>query len=103
VVPLLLQPRVRQDCKDVVLVALGEIHAGAETVVPILVESLTDYDISTRLSAAQALGSFGGEAKAAVPALIHLIGYEPDATVNKAARVALKAIDPEAAGKVGIE
>jgi HEAT repeat protein len=47
----------------------GIIHKGGETAVPALVEALNDPEIDVRRAAAEALGSFGGEAAPALPAL----------------------------------
>jgi HEAT repeat protein len=66
----------------------------AAKVVPALIESLSDKQGDVRWSAAIGLGYFGGQAKAAVPAL-EQAQHDHDARVREGARVALYRIDPE--------
>jgi HEAT repeat protein len=81
--------------------ALGAIHAKPELVVPLLTKNLADPDVQSRRSAVNALMMFRGEAKSAVPVIIGLL-QDPDRFVRTSARFALRAIDPEAAAKAGV-
>jgi HEAT repeat protein len=67
--------------------------ADASRVVPALIEALKDKGDDIRLSAAIGLGTFGDQAKDAIPAL-QAAQRDPDARVREAARVALSRIDP---------
>ena len=72
--------------------ALGQRTGDADTVMPILIESLKDDDTYVRRDSARALGRFGPLAKPATAALqARLSDREP--SVRKAAAAALKAID----------
>jgi HEAT repeat protein len=84
------------------VLALGYIHAEPDQVVPVLIESLHDPDLSVQLSALASLGDFGPEAKLAVPVLVELLNAT-DEYVRGDVTNALKAIDPEAAAKAGIK
>jgi HEAT repeat protein len=78
----------------VIAVRLLPRHKGdAAQVVPTLIEALKDKQGDIRLSAAIGLGSFGDEAKDAIPAL-QAAGRDRDARVREAAGVALSRIDP---------
>jgi HEAT repeat protein len=77
--------------------ALKQRTAEAEVVVPALAESLKDTDTFVRRDAARALGDFGPEARAAVPALLAL--QKDKEPVRRAVEEALGRIDPEAANR----
>jgi HEAT repeat protein len=72
---------------------LPERRGDAAQVVPALIEALKDKHGDIRLSAAIGLGSFGEQAKAAIPAL-QAAQSDRDARVHNAAGVALSRIDP---------
>lgn len=82
--------------------ALGNIRADPQLVVPALMKCLTDKEGLDNQSAIYALSRFGADAKAAVPLLIKLLN-DSDQYVRDAAKDALKAIDPEAAAKAGVQ
>ena len=95
---------VRQDA----IFALGRIHAEPNTVVPVLIQALSDPDDSVGRSAAGALWEFGTNAKPAVPAIIELVRRERARTIipehyDGTAEAALKRIDPEAAASAAIK
>ena len=75
--------------------ALARVHPEcpetAAKSVPVLIESLGEPDVMTRLHAAQALGCLGPLAKDAVPVLKKALD-DPNETVRAAASEALKAI-----------
>lgn len=77
---------------------LPQRKADAAKVVPAMIESLKDQDEDVRLSAAIGLGSFGEEAKAAIPDL-QAAQRDHDVRVRRAAGVALSRIDPQLATK----
>ena len=64
-------------------------------------EKLADTHPAVRFQSAAALGVFGPEAKAALPALLVLL-KDTDSTVCMEAGAAILLIDPAAAAKVGI-
>ena len=66
----------------------------AAQVVPALIEALKDKDGDVRMSAALGLGSFGEQAKDAIPALEAAQKNGRDARVREAAGIALSRIDP---------
>jgi HEAT repeat protein len=72
--------------------------ADAAKIVPAMIESLKDKNDDVRLSAAIGLGSFGEEAKPAIPEL-QAAKRDGDARVRRAAGVALSRIDPNLAPK----
>jgi HEAT repeat protein len=82
-------------------VTLSRIHMRPELVVPVLVTNLspTNAILPTTINA---LAAFGEAAKPAVPILLTLLNQEND-YVREATTNALKAIDPEAAAKAGVE
>jgi HEAT repeat protein len=87
--------------------ALGEIRAERDRVVPVLTNALRDPDNQVVIDAAAALGKFGPNAKLAVPALVEFLNAPSvnrpyDAYSRLFATNALKAIDPEAAAKMGV-
>jgi HEAT repeat protein len=63
-------------------------------VVPALIEALKDKEGDVRWSAAIGLGSFGEQAKDAIPALQETAQNDRDARARQAAGVALSRIDP---------
>lgn len=69
-------------------------------VIPAMIDSLKDKQEDVRLSAAIGLGSFGEEAKAAIPGL-QAAQRDKDVRVRRAAGVALTRIDPALAAKSG--
>jgi HEAT repeat protein len=81
--------------------ALGEIHREAETVIPALIASLMDSDANARMLKAEALGKFGEAARQALPALTKLL-QDADPEVRASATNSVLAIDPQAAGKFGV-
>ncbi|MGO8928124.1 MAG: HEAT repeat domain-containing protein [Limisphaerales bacterium] len=76
---------------------LGKILPEADVTIPVLVAGLDDASPGARFRAAIVLGEYGSAAKAAVPALLRVL------PTNSGAPTALKAIDPEAAAKAGVE
>lgn len=79
-------------------ILFGEIHADPQHCVPVLIQALQDPDEWTRISAAHALGMFGADAAAAIPALDKLAAQGLGPTlymglqVQSEARSALKRI-----------
>jgi hypothetical protein len=69
-----------------------------EKVIEVLIQVLKGNDGAEHFLAAAALGEIGPDARAAVPALIDLLGTWDDQTVAKA----LKRIDPTAARAAGV-
>jgi HEAT repeat protein len=74
--------------------SLAERKGDAARVVPALIEALTDKKDDIRLSAAIGLGTFGDQAKDAIPAL-KAAQHDSDARIRKAAGTALARIDPQ--------
>jgi HEAT repeat protein len=72
---------------------LPQRKGDAARVVPALVEALKTGDGDIRWSAAIGLGSFGEQARDAIPAL-EAARHDRDARVREAAGVALSRIDP---------
>jgi HEAT repeat protein len=81
---------------------LGYIHSEPELVVPALMELLHDPVMDVHEAAADALGAFGADGRPAVTQLLGMLS-ESNARVKVAASRALRAIDPEAAAKAGIQ
>ena len=97
-VPALL--RGTRDKDDLVrlssLGALSRIHPAPELAIPVFIEALNDPGQSrARELAAMALGSYGPQARDAVPPLLSTL------RTNNAAAEALAKIDPEAAADAG--
>jgi len=65
----------------------------AARIVPALIEAVKNKAVDVRWSAAIGLGTFGEQAKDAIPAL-QAAQSDRDARVREAARVALSRIDP---------
>jgi HEAT repeat protein len=76
---------------------LPERKEDAERVIPALIEALKDRENDIRLSAAIGLGTFGEQAKEAVPALQQIAKSDRDGRVRRAAATAVSRIDPNAA------
>jgi HEAT repeat protein len=76
---------------------LPEKRGDAAQIIPALIEALDDEEDEVRKGAAYGLGTFGAEARSAVPALKRHL-KDPDAGVCKAAGVALNYIEPEPEG-----
>jgi hypothetical protein len=81
--------------------ALGSIHSQPAIAIPALVANLSARDGSAHLTAS-ALGKFGSEAKAAIPALLPLLN-DPNSSVRYFASNALIQIDREAATQAGVK
>jgi HEAT repeat protein len=81
---------------------LPRIGADAETLVPLLVARLTDEGGHGRAVIVDALEAYGPRAKAAVPALLKLVGDRSSKEIMRAVPNALKAIDPDAAARAGV-
>ena len=82
--------------------AVARIHSMPEAAVPILIECLSDSNSTVRVNAAMGLRDFGSDARRAVPALIKSL-KDPDERTKSYAESALKAIDPEAYAKLGLQ
>jgi HEAT repeat protein len=76
---------------------LPQRKADAAQIVPALIAALKDKAGDVRVSAALGLGSFGEQAKDAIPALEAAHKNDRDARVREAAGKALSRIDPKAA------
>jgi hypothetical protein len=88
--------------RDCAFIALARIRPDPHLTVPILVAGLDDPNL--RALAAHALGEYGPEARAAVPALLRMLATNNSASlVRNVAAAALKAIDPEAAARAGVQ
>lgn len=100
-VPVLLQVVNGKDHapRAAAVTALGQIHSSPDTVVPVLIASLSDNDLND--SAAEALGQFGSLAGAAVPKLMPLV-HSREKELRRATILALPKIDPKAAASAGI-
>ncbi len=79
---------------------LPQRKADADKILPLLIECLKDKQPDLRVSAAIGLGSFGEQARAAIPDL-EATGRDPDARVRRAASAALARIDPQHAPQAG--
>ncbi len=82
--------------------SLVRLHKEPELVIPVFSEFLTNPDAGMRCFGASLLGRFGADAKAAVPLLLKARSDE-EASVREMAEIALKNIDPQAAGKAGLK
>ena len=72
---------------------LPQRTADAAKIVPVMIECLNDKQGDVRLSAAIGLGSFGEEARLAIPDL-EAMESDRDARVRRAAGATLSRIDP---------
>ena len=72
---------------------LPQRTADAPKIVPVMIECLNDKQGDVRLSAAIGLGSFGEEARLAIPDL-EAMESDRDARVRRAAGATLSRIDP---------
>jgi HEAT repeat protein len=68
----------------------------------VLTNALHDPSSYVQNAAVQQLGMFGRDAKLAVPALVEFLNASHDDVNKFNATNALKAIDPEAAAKAGV-
>jgi HEAT repeat protein len=82
--------------------ALGQIHGEPETIIPLLIALLDDPQDGVPENAASALGNWGSLSKAAVPKLLPML-KAPDKDLRRAATLALKQIDPEAATNTAVK
>ena len=94
-------PRTGQYVEAQCIISLGHIHRKSDMVVPALLPYLAKTPIPD-CSAMESLVEFGGDAGAAVPALLRLLGHA-QSNVRQYATNALKKIDPEAAAKAGVK
>ena len=91
---LIADLKASQERERVIAVRLLPQRKGDATqVVPALIEALKDKEGDIRLSAAIGLGSFGEQAKDAIPAL-QAVQRDRDARIREAAGKALSRIDP---------
>ena len=111
----LLEQATRETDKEVASLAIQALAQISPETVPTLTNLLADPDPAIRISAATALGKLGPRAKEAVPLLVKAL--EDHATgapvimgrptgseeVRVSASTALKIIDPDAAGKAGVQ
>jgi HEAT repeat protein len=88
--------------REVAVWALSEIDTEPRLVVPRLVNALNDTNFVIRMVAAGGLGRLGTNSQRAVPALLLLLS-DPSLDVRPEVTNALKAIDPEAAARVGVK
>jgi hypothetical protein len=79
--------------------SLGRIHQQPDIVVPKLIDMLKRSGRQYRQGPLYALGRYGEQARAAVPEVLKALNSLP----ADDAKNALKAIDPEAAAKMGIK
>jgi HEAT repeat protein len=83
-----------QEKEQIIAVRLLPQRKGEATkIIPALIEALKDKSDGVRTSAAIGLGSFGEQAKDAIPAL-QAVQRDPDVRVREAVGVALSRIDP---------
>jgi HEAT repeat protein len=91
---LITDLKAPQEKEQTVAVRLLPRRKGdAAKVIPALIEALQSKDDGVRQGAAIGLGSFGGQAKDAIPAL-QALRRDPDVRVREAVGVALHRIDP---------
>jgi HEAT repeat protein len=100
-VPTLIQVLKGPDARlyEPAIEALGNIHSEADLVIPLLISYLTNKDLDDE--AATALGNYGSLAREAYPKIVPLLKANDD-DARRAAHIALKKIDPEAAAKAGV-
>jgi HEAT repeat protein len=91
---LIADLKAPQEKEQIIAVRLLPQRKGDATkIVPALIEALKDKSDGVRTSAAIGLGSFGEQAKDAIPAL-EAVQRDPDVRVREAVGVALSRIDP---------
>jgi hypothetical protein len=103
-IPSLLRAATNQNPSVHVCVisALSAIHAKPESLVPLLTKCLSEPDAAVNRFAISGLQAFASEAQPAVPALVEFFSARRDGNFDKScAGNALKAIDPDAAARVG--
>jgi hypothetical protein len=91
-----------QSVRLIAVMVLAQGQHEPSLVVPALSKCLSDTNSDVRTFAAQGLGWYEAEARQAVPALVPLL-RDPNGNVRLVATNALKAIDPQAAAKAGVE
>ncbi|HVY68696.1 MAG TPA: HEAT repeat domain-containing protein, partial [Verrucomicrobiae bacterium] len=79
--------------------ALSQLQADPATTIPLLIKLLGDTRDDLPPAAAEALGNYGTQARAAVPKLLELLKV-PDKELRHAINGALPKIDPEAAKRL---
>lgn len=82
-------PLIRQSA----LYAISRLRANSEIVIPAILKSLDDNYANVRNAACQALNSYQGASKAAVPKLIEMVRTESDSSIRHSALSALQNID----------
>ncbi len=91
---LIADLKAPQEKEQIIAVRLLPQRKGDATkIIPALIEALKDKSAGVRTSAAIGLGSFGEQAKDAIPAL-EAARSDSDVRVREAAGVALSRIDP---------
>jgi len=84
-------------------IALWRITSNESVALPVIVNELPSFDKNMKQMPIDALKAMGPRAKAAFPALVSELSRTEDARLRGAITDAMKAIDPEAAAKAGIE
>jgi len=82
--------------------ALLSFPSEPRLIVPAFVKGLSDTSFSVRMVAVMGLANFGTNAQEAVPPLVRMLS-DPNGNVRTIATDALRAIDPEAAAKAGVQ
>ncbi|HMC27199.1 MAG TPA: HEAT repeat domain-containing protein, partial [Verrucomicrobiae bacterium] len=90
---ILLDEHLSVKIRETALLSLG--YAGPEAAVPPLIACLSVTNIVIRTNAAMLLSSFGYKAKAAIPALLSIIGNENDPAVRTVFADALRHCEPD--------
>jgi hypothetical protein len=88
--------------RELAVEMLASAGVAPELVVPALLKALGDKNLNNRVRVAQGLGRFGTNAQQAVPALTLLLN-DPDFSLRYLATNTLKAIDPAAAARAGVQ
>jgi len=101
-IPALLEAAKGHDdaVRSAAVTTLGQIHGDPDHVIPLLITLLDDKELNDE--SAEALGNYGGLAKAAIPKLIPLLQVN-DNDLHGAVVEALRKIDPDAALKAGVK
>jgi hypothetical protein len=84
-------------------VALWQITSNENLVLPVIISELPSFDKYVKQTPIDALKEMGPRAKAAFPLLVSELHCTEDAKLRGAITNALKAIDPDAAAKAGVE